>query len=302
MSSLLSNTMVGLFSGYQTSTPILIAVATTTIVFCVPFLMKYLRKPKRFNNNKDTIILCGFAKKIDTPSPSGFCQKLETFLRVTSTTYEHKEVLLGSAPKGKLPYIIDGDKVIPDSHFIIQHLIRTNKSRDLNTTLTRSQLADSRSWQAYIEELVYSAIVWERWYNDDNIKILVREIFSEVPWLIRVPLTWQFRRNIRNSLWIQGIARHSAEEIHEILKRAADDLEARIDTKTLTFHGTQELTEIDIIIFSFFINALGTESNPIFSGLILERPKLVSFTRRIIGPLFPEYKGVIQKLESVKGL
>jgi len=296
----LSNTIMSLFEEYHNSPVIIAAVATTTLVLCVPLLMKWTQKPKQFK--KDRIILCAFAKKENFPSPSGFCEKIETYLRATSTPYEHFVTFPNTSPKGKLPYIIDGDQVIPDSHFIIQHLIQTKKSRDMNVNLTRVQLADSRAFQAYLEEFIYPCIVWERWCNDKNFKVLSSEIFGSIPWLIRFPLSRYFRRNVQKTLWAQGIARHSIEEIQSRLTTAADDLEAKINNKTLSFHGTQELTEIDVIIFAFLVTTLGTGANPIFHDLILQRPTLIAFTSRIINQLFPEYKQIIQKLEGAKRL
>ena len=54
---------------------------------------------------------------------SPYCLKLETYLRMTGIAHE---VVWNSdtskAPKGKLPYIIDGDQVMGDSVLIIDYL------------------------------------------------------------------------------------------------------------------------------------------------------------------------------------
>jgi glutathione S-transferase len=53
--------------------------------------------------------------------------------------YEVKPTLPLTAPKGKLPYIEDGDIKLGDSQFIIQYLKKNNN--DLDESLNKSELA-----------------------------------------------------------------------------------------------------------------------------------------------------------------
>jgi len=300
--SYLSKFAADLLNG-QADTPMMIAIATAAIAVSIPLVMKCLCRSKGIdaNPNNTTVLLYGVDKKIDGPSPSGYCQKVETFLRATSTPYEHRSIMPTRAPRGKVPYSMIGGTVIPDSHFILQHLVRTNTSCNLDAVLTRSQLADSRSFQVYIEELIYPCIVWERFFNDSNFKILVDELFFKLPWPIRFVVSWKIRRNVRHTLWMHGVARHSDDEIYSFLTRFADDIEAKFTNGVLYFHATEKFTEIDIVIHAFLVNALGSDANPYISGLILERPKLVAFTKHMTSRLFPEYKHVLQRLEDAEG-
>ena len=50
--------------------------------------------------------------------------------------YEIKVTLPSEAPKGKLPYIEDGDEVLADSGFIVMHL-KTNY-KDLDTGIRQN--------------------------------------------------------------------------------------------------------------------------------------------------------------------
>lgn len=132
------------------------------------------------------IILYGFAKIKDHPSPSGFCQKLETFLRYTSVKYVLKNSLPSRAPKGKLPYIYDDKKIVADSHFIIEYLVQKGTVPDLDAKLTANQKSDSRAFQAYMEELIYPCVLKERWLEEENYQKMRQENFSRVFW----PLNW----------------------------------------------------------------------------------------------------------------
>jgi len=201
-----------------------------------------------------------------------------------------------SAPKGKLPYITIGDVTVADSHFILRHLVSTGASPNLDALLSRSQLADSRAWQTYIEELIFPCVARERWCNDVNYNVLVEELFSSVPWALRRVVAWTIRRSIIKSLWAQGVGRHTDDEIRSIMTRFTDDLEAKY-ANTRYLHGTDEPTEIDVIVFAFLVNALGSETNPFFSQLILGRAKLAIFTKHMTLKFFPEYTRVLEKLE-----
>ena len=63
-----------------------------------------------------------FERKWGSPNLSPFCCKTETYLRMADIEYKIKMTLPPEAPKGKLPYIEDGDEVLADSGFIALHL------------------------------------------------------------------------------------------------------------------------------------------------------------------------------------
>ncbi len=56
------------------------------------------------------------------PNLIHFCCKIETYLRMADIEYEVKTILPLTAPKGKLPYIEDGEIKLENSQFIIQYL------------------------------------------------------------------------------------------------------------------------------------------------------------------------------------
>lgn len=57
------------------------------------------------------------------PNGSPFCMKVENYLRMTGIPYEVVDDFdLAKAPKGKLPYIEDAERVIADSALILDYL------------------------------------------------------------------------------------------------------------------------------------------------------------------------------------
>jgi len=247
------------------------------------------------------VVLFGVPKKPDHPSPSGFCQKLEAFLRYSKISYEPRDTYPFRAPKGKVPYAEithDGKTVtIPDSHFIIQYLVQNDliKDPDQVAGLTSVQRAESRAFQAYIEELLYLAIVYDRWYVDENYAVTTRETFGDAPWLVRSLMPWFFRRRVTGVLYSAGVGRHSPEEVHRLQKEAFEALEVKY-AEHRYFHGGELPSRIDLTVYGFLANCLATDSNPYFTNLVLNSTVLRSFVEEMTQSLFPEYTDLLGKV------
>lgn len=240
-----------------------------------------------------------FEKETNEPSASGFCQKLESFLRATGhTDYTLHKTFPNSAPKGKLPYIElvrDGKtETIADSHFIIRHLIENNVVPDLDKNLTAAQRADSRAWQAWTEELLYPAVVWQRWAIPANFAAI--KAILPVPAVVRWFVAWYLRRSILNSFWGHGVGRHSDEERERLVREYAEGLEARLEG-TEYFHGS-EPTTIDTVLYGFLANSIVQPANPEFSALVLGSERLKKYTAGLTRKWFPEYEGLLELVEK----
>lgn len=246
-----------------------------------------------------TIQFCVFEKAHDEPSGSGYCQKLETFFRACNHgDYEVKFTTVFKAPKGKLPYIIIDGKPVADSHFIIRYLIREGKIKDLDAGLTPLQRAESRSWQAYIEELVYPATLWTRFAYPENWAILKEEIFGRVPFPLNLILQWIITRRVGNGLKGHGVGRHSREEVDSIIEDFVKNLVVRLDAAEGNFFHGSTPTIIDCVVYGFLANALKMRSNPTYTGLILKSETLRQYVARGTRLWFPEYTGLLQMVES----
>lgn len=251
------------------------------------------------------VVLWGVAKPPNAPSSSGFCQKLETFLKFSGISYEVGETVPMKAPKGKVPFAdIKHDKktvTISDSHFIIRYLIENGLIKDPDTVagLTSAQKGESRAWQAYIEELLYSAIVRDRWYIDENYAVTTKEIFGSVAWPVQPIISWYFRRRVIKSIWNAGMGRHSQEEAQSLQREAFEALEARMSGH-LYFHDSERPTSIDLIIYAFLANTLATSGNPYWTDMVLRSRTLLAFTKRMTTLLFPEYELLSHRIEEAE--
>ncbi len=101
------------------------------------------------------VILYQLERTWGIPNLSHFCCKTETYLRMADIEYAVKATLPLFAPKGKVPYIEDGDLKLADSRFIVRHLKAQYK--DLDEDLTSAESALSLAMQRLLEEHLFWA-------------------------------------------------------------------------------------------------------------------------------------------------
>ena len=106
-----------------------------------------------------------FKRQWGIANPSPFCMKVETYLRMTGLAYEViEEASPLNAPKKKLPYIDDGEKVIPDSGFIIDYL-KASYGNPLDGGLSRAQQDEAHLMRRLCEESLLWPVVYSRWID-----------------------------------------------------------------------------------------------------------------------------------------
>jgi len=248
------------------------------------------------------LTLHGFAKSENRPSPSGYCQKLETYLRAAgSPSYTMKATLPFSAPKGKLPYITFPDgSILADSHFILRHLLQNGLAPDLDADLSPAQRAESRAWAAWTEERLYPAVVSTRWLRDDN--FVNARASLDAPFPINYALAWYLRRRIRTSLVGHGIGRHTDEEVDVFLREYVEALDARLSVHERGFfHGGDAPTTVDVIVWAFLANSLNgvDKSNPEFKEMVLDTARLREYVSLLGRRWFPEYVELLALVEGI---
>ena len=113
-----------------------------------------------------------FARTWGIPNLSHFCCKLETYLRLADIPYQMVKSIPTKAPKGKLPFIEDGNQSIADSDLIIQHLKQAYGDK-LDADLTPSEKAISLSMQRLLEDHLF----WITMYT--SLALYGRQLASE---------------------------------------------------------------------------------------------------------------------------
>ena len=159
----------------------------------------------------------------EEPSASPFCVKAMCLLKMAGLEHRIEETNdPRKAPKRKLPILVDGDSVIPDSDQIRDHIER-HYDFDFDRSLSTEQRAVSRAVIRMLEEHLYFALVWDRWGNDENWAHTKRSYFAHIPFPLNGFVTRQIRKQALGQLDGQGMGRHNDAER---LERAKKDIDA----------------------------------------------------------------------------
>lgn len=212
------------------------------------------------------------------PNASPFCMKLETYLRMADIHYQ--PILIANpnkAPKGKLPFIKDGDHVIADSGLIIDYLKK--KYRDLDVDLSPVQKAQAILLQRALEEHLYWAIVFSRWFDPLNWPITKNEFFAGLPAIVKALLPYMVRKKLQKALYAQGMGRHSAADIYQL---GVSDLMA---VSTLlgeqSFMLGEEPTSIDACCYAFLATILFVPIKSLLQEFVQSQKNLVAYCERM---------------------
>jgi glutathione S-transferase len=188
------------------------------------------------------------------PNPSPFCMKLETWLRMTGLPFEIVRVVdPRKGPKGKVPWIEDQGRTIADSAFIIEYLNQAYGA-PRETGLDADQRAASLALQRLIEDHLYWAIAHGRFLDDEVWPSTKTQFLAGFPAPFRPLVGRVVRKTIAKSLHLQGLGRHSQDDLYRL---ACDDLTAlstALGNKQYFFG--ERPTEIDATAYGFLAQVL----------------------------------------------
>ena len=202
------------------------------------------------------ITLYQFLPQWGLPNASPFCMKLETYLRLTKLPYENAYTSdPRKAPKGKFPYIKDGTTTLGDSGLIIAYL-KDRYGDPLDAALPASERATALAFERLLDEHLYWAIVYSRWFDDRNWPIVRQAFFGHLPPLLRTLIP----NLIRKKFWAQvhghGIGRHNADEIYYLGNTNLTAISDFLADKPFFMGNTP--TTIDASVHAYLANILDT--------------------------------------------
>jgi glutathione S-transferase len=199
------------------------------------------------------ITLYTFGPAFGLPDASPFVTKAETLLKMAGLPHRTDTEGFSNAPKRKLPYIDDEGKRIADSTFIRWHIEKKYRF-DFDRGLTPEQRATAWAFGKMAEDNLYWALVHARWTSDANFYKGPAQFFRKVPAPLRPVVMALVRRKVRKSLYAQGMARHSSEEIATLATRSIDSIADFLADKTF-FMGSEPVG-VDATIFAFLAGTL----------------------------------------------
>jgi len=227
------------------------------------------------------IDLYAFAPLWGLADVSPFVTKVDVYLRLAGLPYKLVPFSMESftaAPKGKLPYIVDGHETIADSSFIVDYL-KTKYSDPLDAKLGPSVRAAGHAIKRMLEENFYWVIVAERWRD-------TKTAVDQYPVMVGQPP--EFVKAVTDSLLGElrghGMGRHSADEVENIGKA---DLIALSD-----FLGEnpyllgQEPTSYDATAYSFVAHTIQPDYDSRMKIFIKTLPNLIRYWDRLKSSLY----------------
>ncbi len=219
------------------------------------------------------------------PDPSPFCVKVETYLRMADLPFERVEhATMLKAPKKKLPYLTDGARTVPDSGFILDYL-KATYGDPLDGRLAVEEQARGHAVRRMLEESLYWPMVYSRWMEDRNWAVIKPLFFGGLPPIAREVLPLVARRRVRTTLWLQGMGRHSREEVYELGRQDLSALAAHLGSMPYLFGDRP--TSFDAVAYGFLVNLLVPPIESPLKEHASASPHLASYCTRIRERYYP---------------
>jgi glutathione S-transferase len=200
------------------------------------------------------LIVYGSWEAFGLPDFSPFCLKLKTYLRMAGIPYESRSGDPRKGPKGKIPYIVDGDTRMGDSQLIIEYLQKKH-GNPLDDKLTPADHAVGHLVRRTLEEAGYWSGLHARWLDDANWEPMAKAFAPVLPKVIG-PLLMKtvIRGATRKRALAQGIARHDPATISAMASADVDALAVVLGDKDFLLGA--EPSSYDAVVYGFLANLL----------------------------------------------
>ncbi len=219
------------------------------------------------------------------PAASPFCVKAMCLLKASEADW--KAIVTSdprNAPKAKLPYLRDGETLIPDSDEIRDYL-EYKYSFDFDDGLSQEERAISRAVIRMAEENLYFVLVCNRWIDDDNWAVARKVLFRGIPKPLFGFVTRQVRKTAIASLIGQGMGRHSAKERAARASKDLDAIAVLLGDKEYLFGNTPTAADYSVIPI---LQGLATSDVETPSSILVTRNvKLMAYIERGVGTIYP---------------
>lgn len=213
------------------------------------------------------------------PDVSAFCSKVEMFLKIHELPYEGKKGNPTKAPKGKLPTLKDGTRLVADSDIIIRYLCEAYKI-DPEPGLTPEQKALSFMIRKTMEEYYYFIMLHTRWVDPRGWSVSHRLFFSDLPAPLKLVVPGIVRKQVTKGLHAQGIGRHETEEISRRGREVLEQLAPFIGRSSYIFGESPSL--VDCVVFPYLWGAFHFPSDSELKRAAEENPAFKAYVDRIL--------------------
>lgn len=232
------------------------------------------------------IILNGGGESFGLPEVSPYVTKTEVQLRMAGLAYQKQRADLQKAPKGQMPWIDDGGRLIGDSAFIRMH-VEQEYGIDLDAGLDPLQRATALAIELMVDRELTPAMVYFRWMVPENFVKGPSRFFDGAPEAIREAVKQDVLKRVREGFIAKGIGRHSETEIVALAARTLKALDLFIGDKPYLMGDKP--CGADAFVFATLAGAM----TPFFSTPIrdhaISMPRLVAYVVRMMDRFYPEF-------------
>jgi glutathione S-transferase len=203
--------------------------------------------------------------------------KVYAFLKLCKLAFRHEHVLdTKNAPRGQLPYLLDGDKTIGDSDAIIAHLIACH-ALTIDDGLIASEHNTDHLIRRMLDDL-YWVMSYSRW-KDPRFWPLFRDALLKThPGITEAALETAREYNFKRYHY-QGIGRYEPEAVYA---RGIADLKVLADLVPASgFVFAAKPRSRDAGIYGFIANIYFYEIGTPLKEFLLSRPNLVAHCRAV---------------------
>ena len=229
-----------------------------------------------------TITLYGFGAKFDLPEASPFVMKTELQLKMAGLPYRSERASPREAPKGKLPFIRDGARVVGDSTLIRRHLEAT-RGIDLDAGLGAEERAAGWAIERMLEDHLYWAMLHLRWADDANFAKGPSQFFAGLGDEVRAA----GRARMIARLEGHGLGRHGTEEVAALGARSLAALSAMLGDQPYLFGA--RISATDAIACAM----VASVATPFFDGPLTwaarADARLMAYAARMMQRYYPDF-------------
>lgn len=203
--------------------------------------------------------------------------KVYAFLKLCNVAFRHEHIFDASkAPRGQLPYIVDGEKTIGDSDAIIDHAIRTY-ALAVDDGLTPSQRNTHLLVRRTLDDL-YWVMSFSRW-KDERFWPLFRDALLRTHSALTTEALEGAREYNFKRYYFQGIGRFEPDGAYA---RGIADLNALADLLPASgFMFGARPGSIDAALYGFIANIYFYEIDTPLRKLLVSKENLVAHCRSI---------------------
>jgi glutathione S-transferase len=215
--------------------------------------------------------LCGVADN----NPYGL--KVYAFMKLCNLPFRHQHIFDASrAPRGQLPYLVDGDETIGDSDAIIAHLTE-NHALTIDDGLTPAQRNIHLLVRRTLDDL-YWVMSFSRW-KDENFWPLFRNMMLRSHPEVTADALEAAREYNFKRYYYQGIGRYEPDDAYA---RGIADLSvlANMLPKSGFLFGAKP-SSVDAAIYGFIANIYFYEIDTPLKRFLLARENLVGHCKSI---------------------